>query len=208
MEDFHVPLSDSKRDLFVQAFVANFDRSNAVINIGRLFNIRAVTQIRKLYDRVDLYEEPDNPDLVDLSGYLGLFYREKKQLAPISEAELVEIIARRNRFPQIMKIIKEIDRDNNGYVTNQELDDIFKINYEEELASRDLKPVFKRFASLQNRVLIDYKRVRDHFAAKVTEARGKPLLLSEDVLSKLSTKHGSVVGSRMSMTQLPVIEKP
>ena len=47
-----------------------------------------------------------------------------------------------------MKIIKEIDTDNNGYVTNQELDDIFKINYESELGNRDLKPVFKRFASL------------------------------------------------------------
>jgi Ca2+-binding EF-hand superfamily protein len=47
-----------------------------------------------------------------------------------------------------MKVIREIDRDNNGYVTNQELDDIFKINYEEELGSRDLKIFFKRFASL------------------------------------------------------------
>jgi hypothetical protein len=142
-----------------------------------------------------------------LSGYLGLFYREKKQLTPISEVELVDIVTRRNRFPQIMKVIKEIDRDNNGYVTNQELDDIFKLNYEEELASRDLKPFFKKFASLQNRVLIDYKKVRDHLAAKVNEARGKPLLLSEDVLSKLSVRQGSVVGSRMSMTQLPVIDQ-
>jgi hypothetical protein len=31
-----------------------------------------------MYDKVDMYEEIDNPDLVDNSGYLGLFYREKK----------------------------------------------------------------------------------------------------------------------------------
>lgn len=171
MDDFHLPLSERKRELLVQAFVANFDRTNVIINIGRLFNIRAVTQIRKLYNRVDMYEEPDNPDMVDLSGYLGLFYREKKLLTPISEAELIDIVMRRNRFPQIMKVIKEIDQDNNGYVTNQELDDIFKLNYEDELASRDLKPFLKKFASLQNRVLIDYKKVRDHLTAKVNEAR-------------------------------------
>ena len=40
--------------------------------------MRVATQIRKIYDKVDMYEEPDNPDMVDLSGYMGLFYREKK----------------------------------------------------------------------------------------------------------------------------------
>ena len=101
-----------------------------------------------MYDRVDMYEEADNPDLVDKSGYIGIFYREKRTLAPISEAELLEIIIKDNKLFQIMKVIKEIDRDNNGYVTNQELDDIFKVHYEIELGYRDLKPVFKRFASM------------------------------------------------------------
>lgn len=62
----------------MQAFVSNFDRASIIINIGRLFNMRVATQIRKIYDKVDMYEEPDNPDMVDLSGYMGLFYREKK----------------------------------------------------------------------------------------------------------------------------------
>lgn len=72
-----------------------------------------------------MYEEADNPDLVDNSGYFGIFYREKKDLTPISIPELVVIIAKKNKLVGIMKNIKEIDRDNNGYVTNQELDDIF-----------------------------------------------------------------------------------
>ena len=61
-----------------------------------------------------------------------------------------------------MKNIKEIDKDNNGYVTNQELDDIFKMHYEKELGNKDLKKLFKPFASIQNRILIDYKKLRDH----------------------------------------------
>lgn len=149
LEDFkcNVLATSDERENFKQAFLANSDRSRALINIGRLYNIRAIAQIRKLYDKVDMYEEAENPDMVDNSGYLGLFYREKRQLVPMKESELVELIARSNKLHQIFRIIKDIDRDNNGYVTNQELDDIFKVSYE-ELASRDIKPIFKRFASL------------------------------------------------------------
>jgi len=55
-------------------------------------------KLRKLYDRVDMYEEADNPNMVDNSGYLGLFYREKKLLTPIGEAELLEIISKDNKL--------------------------------------------------------------------------------------------------------------
>ena len=47
-----------------------------------------------------------------------------------------------------MKIIKEIDSENNGYVTNQELDDILKISYEAELGNKDLKPILKKYESI------------------------------------------------------------
>lgn len=161
LDDYKAPLNQQEKDLFMQAFVANSDRTNVLVHIGRLYSIRAALQVRKLYERVDMYEEADNPDMVDNSGYLGLFYREKRQLLPIKEGELVEIISKNNRMHQIFRIIKDIDKDNNGYVTNQELDDIFKMNYESELGNRDLKPVFKKFASLQNRILIDYKKVKD-----------------------------------------------
>jgi Ca2+-binding EF-hand superfamily protein len=59
-----------------------------------------------------------------------------------------------------MKCVKEIDKDNNGYVTNQELDDILKMIYPTEFGERDLKRLFKLFSSIQNRILIDYKKMR------------------------------------------------
>lgn len=59
-----------------------------------------------------------------------------------------------------MRTIKQIDKDNNGYVTSTELDDILKLSFP-VLQSRNLKPVFKEFESLQNKILIDYKRFRD-----------------------------------------------
>lgn len=47
-----------------------------------------------------------------------------------------------------MKCIKDIDKDNNGYVTNQELDDILKMIYPDQLGGKDLKKLFRQFASI------------------------------------------------------------
>jgi hypothetical protein len=69
----------------MQAFVANSDREHILINISRLYSIKITNKITKLYEKVDMYEEMDNPDLVDNSGYFGIFYREKKALQPIND---------------------------------------------------------------------------------------------------------------------------
>jgi predicted ribosome quality control (RQC) complex YloA/Tae2 family protein len=73
----------------------------------------------------------------------------------------------------IIRNIKQIDRDGNGYVTSTELDDILKLTFPEELTMKRLKPMFKEFASIQNRILIDYKKFRDkllQLIAKYKEA--------------------------------------
>lgn len=192
LSEFGILLNEQEKDQILQALIGNSDRSKPVLNISRLYSIRLASKLRKAYDRVDMYEEADNPNLVDISGYFGLFYREKKQLTPITEAEVLEIIAKNNRLVQIMKVIKDIDIDNNGYVTNQELDDIFKMHYEAELGSKELKPVFKKFASIQNRVLIDYKRMKDYLTKKVfdlqlAESNIKSFIEREvDTVSRLS----------------------
>lgn len=60
-----------------------------------------------------------------------------------------------------MRTINEIDKEHNGYVTVTELDDILKLNYGDILECRDLIPIIKKFSSIQNRILIDYKGFRD-----------------------------------------------
>ena len=65
-------------------------------------------------------------------------------------------MANENKLPFIMRSIKDIDQDNNGYVTTTEFEDILKVHYP-ELADKNLKKLFKPFASIQNRILIDYK---------------------------------------------------
>lgn len=84
---------------------------------------------------------------VDLSGYIGVFHRNggvgttggntaaaEKNLKPLKLEELARIFTRmpdsvRNiKLADIMRTIKQIDMDNNGYVTSTELDDILRIN--------------------------------------------------------------------------------
>jgi hypothetical protein len=86
------------------------------------------------------------------------------------------------KLAQVMKCIKEIDKDNNGYVTSQELDDIFKLIYPEEFGDKDLKRVFRGFSSIQNTILIDYKRLRDYLVEEIDRTKDENLKVkgSED----------------------------
>ena len=63
-------------------------------------------------------------------------------------------------FKHFEFLVKELDPTKNGYVTNQELEDIFKLIYPAALQGTNLKKVFKKFASIQNKLLIDHKRLQ------------------------------------------------
>jgi Ca2+-binding EF-hand superfamily protein len=76
--------------------------------------------------------------------------------------ELAKLIHRNNKLVDIMRAIKDIDKEHNGYVTSTELDDILKLSYKKELSDKNLKLMFKPFSSIQNKILIDYKKFRDY----------------------------------------------
>lgn len=78
------------------------------------------------------------------------------KLSAISGQEFINTLFENNKLTEIVRIIKEIDKDHNGYVTCTELDDILKMFYS-NLEHRDLLPIIKKFSSVQNRILIDYK---------------------------------------------------
>lgn len=54
--------------------------------------------------------------------------------------------------------MKDLDPSRNGYVTNQELEDTIKAIYPLKLRNINLKQLFTEYASIQNKLLIDYKR--------------------------------------------------
>lgn len=123
--------------------------------------------LNKMYKKVDVHENNGDDDPIDEAGYLGQFYRKKTNLVPISEADFIQVLSKNNQLAEIIRIIKEIDKQRNGFVTSTELDDILKIVYKNDLYNKDLMPIIKPYASIQNRILIDYKKFRDHIVTEI-----------------------------------------
>jgi len=61
----------------------------------------------------------------------------------------------------IWRSIKKIDKDSNGFVTVEELEEIFREWFPIELEGKTCYHYFKKFGSVQNRNLINYKKIKD-----------------------------------------------
>jgi Ca2+-binding EF-hand superfamily protein len=48
----------------------------------------------------------------------------------------------------VMRIINQIDRQHNGYVTVTELDDILKLTFKDELENKDTRLIMRKYASI------------------------------------------------------------
>lgn len=122
-----------------------------------------------MYEDIKLDENTDD-DAVDTAGYVGLFHRDPKltqNLKNLTLEDIVYIFSQSNKMSEIFAMINSVDKDRNGYITNTELDDILKIAYpatfeDGGLKDGNIKPLFRKFASSANKVLIDYKSFRDH----------------------------------------------
>jgi uncharacterized membrane protein YkoI len=120
------------------------------INISKLYEVKFNDKLKKLYVQVKMSETDDEDVAVDTSGYTGNFHRnvDEKAFAPYSLERLAQLIHSNNKLVDIMRAIKEIDKEHNGYVTSTELDDILKLTYKQELANKNLKVLFKPYASI------------------------------------------------------------
>ena len=80
---------------------------------------------------------------MDLGGYAGDFHRHHtdmdiKNRSPLSKKELYRMMLANDRLKEITMTLREIDPERNGYVTQQELDDIFRSNYEEQMRGKHM----------------------------------------------------------------------
>ena len=64
---------------------------------------------------------------------------------------------------------REINPNMNGFVTVVEIDDILRILYPQELEDKDLSDLYEPYCSIQNKILINYKALRDMLQTKMRE---------------------------------------
>jgi len=124
-----------------------------------------------MYKKVDVEHTMGDDEPTDDHGFLGVgnFYRPKKIMRPISESSFLACFTKNNKLKEIMLQIHEIDKDRNGYVTRNELDDILKLNYEKELGDKNLLPFITKFSSISNKILIDYKGFKEWVRMAILE---------------------------------------
>ena len=108
-----------------------------------------VNTYKNIQYRLDDFE--DNNE-VDTAGYFGTDHRTAEKFSKnfihlTDISVIVRAIYEDNKLPRIMKTIRSIDREKNGYVTNQELEDIIKLHYPDQLKQFEMKALFKNFAS-------------------------------------------------------------
>ena len=152
-------------------FPGGDSKEGTMINIARIYDQKYNLLLQKFYKRLDVSDVQGDDEPEDINGYFGKtkFYREQVKLFPISVEEFIQIVAAENKIDSIMNVIREIDKDRNGYVTNNELTDIIKMIYPKELKAAILTPIIKKFASVANQILIDYKQFRDWIRLEVHE---------------------------------------
>ena len=88
-----------------------------------------------------------NNGVVDAAGLFGPRHRMREALKGNQQrmeelSQLEAIVAADNKLSQVFAMIREIDRQKNGYVTDQELQDIFKACYADQLRDLEFKSLF------------------------------------------------------------------
>lgn len=105
---------------------------------------------KHMYSKVDVVSGDEEDIAKDPNGYTGQInrFQHRVKLDPISDSEFLRIFKEDNRLSKIMLMVRGIDRDRNGYVTTNEMDDILKEAYPEALANKNLKSILKIYTSI------------------------------------------------------------
>ena len=163
-------MSNIDKDLINDTFPGRNEGDRIRVNIGKIYEVRYANKLKRMYTKVKIDETDEDDVAIDASGYTGIFHRhlDEKSLEPFTLDQLTKLIFKNSKMLDIMRSIKDIDKEHNGYVTSTELDDILKIYYK-ELETKSLKQIFRPFSSIQNKILIDYKKFRDSILEKIKQ---------------------------------------
>mmetsp|Transcript_30086 Transcript_30086/g.37198 ORF Transcript_30086/g.37198 Transcript_30086/m.37198 type:complete len:101 (+) Transcript_30086:878-1180(+) len=92
-----------------------------------------------------------------------------------------------DRLKEIALAIRHIDPDRNGFVTQQELDDIFRENYRNEMQGKHIFGLIKDFRSISNKILVDYGKFKKWVFTKLKDARKEQEMKKDPKLKLLNS---------------------
>jgi Ca2+-binding EF-hand superfamily protein len=153
-KNYNINITDQEHDTLFEAFPGKIVGTTRYLDMSHLIELVKASDTDKLYSKVDLSDD-DEEEMGDFSGYTGLRQNDNSNIEVVPYVKLIDLFVKEDKLPFILKSIRDIDQDNNGYVTTTELEDILRVHYP-MLQGKNVKKIFKPFASIQNRILIDY----------------------------------------------------
>jgi hypothetical protein len=147
-----------------------------LVALHAFINARRNSRLKKL-DQLLIQEADDEQAIEDIKT---------RGLEHVGEDFIVKIAsAKRLSWAGIWKSIKKIDMDSNGYVTIEELDEIFREWFPLEMDGKSLHRFFRfKYGSVANKNLINYKQLKADLFSKILLASGSEF---NDILSQKSS---------------------
>lgn len=85
------------------------------------------------------------------------------------------IMSNLRSWKDLFRSIRQVyDRDKNGFLTMEEMRDLFMNSYESQLEGKDIRVVLKNYTSPQNQNLVNYNKLREELG-NIIEQRLKEL---------------------------------
>jgi hypothetical protein len=129
-----------------------------VVSLQAFINARKNASSKKLNELLDM-EADDEKNLEDIK---------LRGLTQLGESFVLQMaLSKKAQWGGIWRSVKTIDKDSNGFVFSDELEEIFREWFPMELEGKSLSQLFKHYSSVQNKSLINYKSIKEHFNAKI-----------------------------------------
>ena len=173
MQKFKINFTQREKDDLVECFNLKDEGITTEINIRLIFELSRDQEINKIYKQIDLEKREEE----ELS-------MQQQRLMPISEDDLLKILSKKSNMKELWREVRKYDGDSNGFLTLSELNSIFFQLYP-DLAGKSLFKIFRPFTSIQNKSLVDYKRLKEYLEFRMeTFSTPNPLEKAQNLIKQ------------------------
>ena len=156
---YNLAINQKEKDDLLECLGMKDEGNSVDLNIKLFFvDLKQLKDMHKIYKTINLEEREDEEEIKCIQN----------KLLPISEEQLLQIISEVKGFKDLHREFKKWDLDTNGYLTITELNQIF-IQIYPKLEGRSLYKIFRPFSSIQNKSLVEYKKLTEYLKGRIEQ---------------------------------------
>lgn len=140
----------------IECFHLKDEGNEKEINIKPIFDFDKTIALNNLYKTIDLEKREEDEELSLIQN----------RLMPISEEDLLKVLSTQPHTKDLWRDVRKNDLDSNGFLTLTELNSIFTTRYP-DLEGKSLFKIFRPFTSIQNKSLVDYRKLKEYLEQRL-----------------------------------------